>query len=279
MANPVCALNCAALLLPVKFSNCAPEVNLSEIKMIYIGKANTPAFTDVTDQTEWLTRLSETGGTDSALRPLTVIGDKPAPTSTPRPISNGRVYTPSKTHTLNLTIDETGQLNYEFLRGTECGGQYKIWYETSGGYMYGGNEGILVSLNLDDILARGVDEIEVFNGVATWNNRFSPERTVSPFSTGPAPITYDTILTFAAAVTDTDQGVTGEIAAINANAKFEFKAISPRPGTPASMTINIAGSEYMTVDFTTDYLGQPFRVTNNTAQVFTGTFTNGTVNL
>ena len=46
--------------------------------------------------------------------------------------------------------------------------------------MYGGNEGIKVSIVMDDVLNRGVDEIETLNGVATWRNKFSPERVKSP---------------------------------------------------------------------------------------------------
>ena len=62
----------------------------------------------------------------------------------------------------------------------ECGGKYRIWYETHGGYLYGGNEGVKCSIIMDDVLNRGLDEIETLNGVATWRAKFSPERTKSP---------------------------------------------------------------------------------------------------
>ena len=81
---------------------------------------------------------------------------------------------------MNFTIDDVSEENYEFMRSTECGGKYRLWYETKGGYMYGGNDGIKVSIVMDDVLNRGVDEIETLNGVVTWRNKFSPERVKSP---------------------------------------------------------------------------------------------------
>jgi hypothetical protein len=279
MASVTCETGCDQLLQPVSFSECAPEVNLAEIIRVYVAKATADDFTDVTNITEWTSRLSDTANTDDSIRRLTVSADKPLPTANTIEISNNRSFTPDRTFVLNVTVDETNQLNYAFMQALQCGGTYKIWYETRGGYMYGGNTGIKVSVpGAGDEQLRGVSEIERFQYIFQWVARQSPDRTISPFSSGPAPIVYNTTLTFASAVSDTDQGVTGEVAATNPNAKLEFVSINPRIGTPASMSIKISGSEFMTVDFTTDYLGTPFKVTNNTSQVFTGTFQTGTVN-
>lgn len=180
MANPLCPTDCTTALGEVLFSDCAPNINSSEIKRVFLAKGNASPFSDWTTATEWTTRLAESGTDANAIRPLTVIGDKPAPANVTKDISNGRKHVVGKDHTLNFTVDDVSDENYEFMRATECGGKYRLWYETKGGYLYGGNEGIKCTVVMDDILNRGVDEIETLGGVATWRNKFSPERAKSP---------------------------------------------------------------------------------------------------
>lgn len=181
MALITCPTNCESALPPVNFSACAPTILESEIVRVFIARPNAAAFTNWEQATEWTERISQTDVADQdAIRVLTVIGDKPAPTSTPRDISNGRTITPFKEHTVNVTIDDVTDENYEFMRQLECGGQVKAWYETAGGKLYGGNEGITKArLSLDDILPSG-EEIETLQGTLTWRNKFHPERTDSP---------------------------------------------------------------------------------------------------
>lgn len=177
MANPICPTDCSALLAAVKFSDCAPAINASEIKRIFIAKADAEPFEDVAAASEWTTRLTPATGD---IKELIVIGDKPAPASVVKDISNARKHVVGKDHTVNFTIDDVTPENYEFMRSTECGGKYKIWYETHGGFLYGGDEGIVANIVMDDVLNRGIDEIETINGVATWRDKFSPERVASP---------------------------------------------------------------------------------------------------
>lgn len=180
MSNPLCPNDCDQALGTVLFDECAPNINPSEIQRVFISKANAAPFNNWAQAQEWTDRIAASGATANAIRELTVIGDKPAAASVTKDISNGRKYVVGKDHTLNFTIDDVSDENYEFMRSTECGGKYRLWYETKGGYMYGGNEGIKVSIVMDDVLNRGVDEIETLNGVATWRNKFSPERVKSP---------------------------------------------------------------------------------------------------
>ena len=180
MAIITCPSGCTTALPAVKFDKCAPKVNLSEIERIYVAKPTAAAFADWKLATEWTTRISETDSTgDDAIRPLIVIGDKPAPANVIKEISNGRKLPVRKDHTLNVTIDDVSDENYDFMRTLECGGQVKIWYETAGGYLYGGNEGIDATMVLDDVLNRGRDEIETLTGTITWSAKFHPERTLS----------------------------------------------------------------------------------------------------
>ena len=184
MANPICPTDCSAALGTVLFSDCAPVINPSEIQKIFIAKGNATPFTTWTEATEWTTRLAAAGSTADAIRELIVIGDKPAPAGVVKEISGNRRFVVGKDHTVNFTVDDVSAENYEFMRTTECGGKYRLWYETKGGYLYGGNEGILATITMDDVLNRGADEIETLNGVATWRAKFHPERALSPIFAG-----------------------------------------------------------------------------------------------
>ena len=180
MATVVCPNNCETELPEVRFSKCSPTIVLSEIVRIFLGKQSTEPFTDWKSATEWTTRLSENGTTANAIRPLTVIADKPAGSPVVKEISNGRKYNLRKDFTINIEIDDVSKENYEFMRVTQCGGEYKLWFETAGGRLYGGNEGIDASLVLDNVLGRGKDEIEKITGTASWSDKFSPEMALSP---------------------------------------------------------------------------------------------------
>jgi hypothetical protein len=279
MPNPTCPNNCDFTLPAVNFDDCAPVVAYSEIRRIFIGKKAAAAFTNWLAAGEWTTRISETSTSgNDYIRPLTVIGDKPAATSVVKQISNNRRKVIGKDHVINFLIDDVSAENYEFMRALECGGEFRFWYETSGGYIYGGNEGFVAQVDMNDVLNRGVDEIETIQGIITWRTKFSPERGVSPiFDAGLIPTTFDTTLEFSAATTDSAAGVSGTVAAIDADQLFEFNAITPQVGTPQSMSIEVATVEEITIDFTTDYTGQYFKYTDKAGVEHTGTFTNGTV--
>jgi hypothetical protein len=261
MPTPTCAENCDFTLPVVQFDDCAPEVVYSEIRRIFLAKKAAAPFSNWLNATEWLARMSQTSTTgNDYIRPLTVIGDKPAAADVVKEISNGRRVVIGKDHTINFSIDDVSQANYDFMRGLECGGEFRLWYETEGGFIYGGNEGIVVRLTI------------------TWRSKFSPERGISPIYSGATvPTTFDTNLDFGAATTDSAAGVTGTVASTDADQQFEFNAISPAIGTPQSMSIEVATVEEITIDFTTDYTGQYFRYTDKAGVQHTGQFANGTV--
>ena len=180
MPTVSCPNSCETALPEVKFSKCSPNIVLSEIVRIFVGKQTTQPFNNWKDASEWTQRLSETANTANAIRPLTVIADKPAGSPVVKEISNGRKYSLRKDFTVNIEIDDVSPENYEFMRVTQCGGEYKMWFETAGGRIYGGNEGIDASLVLDNVLGRGKDEIEKITGTASWSDKFSPEMALSP---------------------------------------------------------------------------------------------------
>ena len=180
MPTVSCPNSCETALPEVKFSKCSPNIVLSEIVRIFVGKQGTQPFNNWKDASEWTQRLSETENTANAIRPLTVIADKPAGSPVVKEISNGRKYNLRKDFTVNIEIDDVSEENYEFMRVTQCGGEYKMWFETAGGRIYGGNKGIDASVVLDNVLGRGKDEIEKITGTASWSDQFSPEMALSP---------------------------------------------------------------------------------------------------
>lgn len=186
MANVFqCPSGCADVVLEAtNFSECAPAVNSSEIEKIFIAPGNAPDFEDEASPTEWLARVSQTAKEENTIRVLTVIADKPASQSTPIELSNGRTKIVKKTNTVNFTIDDTSTENYNFARTLECGGNFKIWYQTQGGFLYGGKKGIKIkSVTIDPINERGRDSIETITGTLSWESKTSfVERVKSPIA-------------------------------------------------------------------------------------------------
>jgi hypothetical protein len=176
---PTCPTDCTGLLPEVSFSDCAPEYAFGQIKKIYIAKSDAANFTNVEDAAEWAARLSLAGVDPDAIRPLTVVGSKPAPEYTTLELSNNRKVVSIKTHTVDFKIDEVNEENYEFLRAMECGQQVKAWYATDD-YIYGGTDGISASIYMDDIIPEGIKELETFTGKLQWDYRFHPERNDNP---------------------------------------------------------------------------------------------------
>lgn len=283
MATPTCSTTCEGDLPAVLFDNCNPIVEFSEIRRVFIAKRNAASFLNWTEAAEWIARINRnTTSGDDYIREFRVIGDKPVPAGVSKQISNGRTMTIGKDHTLNFLIDDISDENYEFMRGTECGGQYKIWYETEGGRMYGGNDGIIYDLKMDSQLNRGRDEIGAIIAVATRRGKFTEERTISPIYDGQSaspivPLVFDTTQTFASGTTDTDAGVASTVPATDADLKFEFNAISPRVGTDITTVVKIGGVTAITAVTKSDYLGTYFKFTSTAAVVYVGNFVNGTI--
>lgn len=197
----VCAEDCTdtEILPVVSFDDCNPEINKSEIIAIYAAGPDAIAFADFSDPEEWADRLSQTGtpptgstvAAKDLIRRLTVIADEPAPTDVTRAISNNRTQILDRTRVINVTIDEVNDANYDFARSTECGGglKGKFWYETAGGYLYGGSNGLKAgpggqapTLRLSPVKERGTDSVETLAGTISWSNLKSAARVKSPFA-------------------------------------------------------------------------------------------------
>lgn len=178
---PDCPTGCDTGLPAVDFDICAPELHYGEIEKIYIAAADADDFTNVEDLAEWTTRLSDSAVvTGNEIRALTVIGELPEPEQTEHTISGDRTAVGFKQFTVNFEVDETNDINYNWLLTLECNVKFKFWFETADGLLYGGNEGLLATIRVNQVIPRERTELAKFIGTAKWKSQFSPLRCLSP---------------------------------------------------------------------------------------------------
>lgn len=177
---PPCPTGCSGSVADVLFDECTPETHWGEVSKLYLTDLDFPGFTDVSDLAEWTANLGDSG--DDKIRTFIVIGEQPEPEQTEVPISGDRTVVGYKKFILNLEIDETNDTNYNFLMMSECGGKYLAWYETSDGMLYGGNDGIEVSLKMNQIIPRERTAIVKIMVKVSWSSLQHPFRCISPMA-------------------------------------------------------------------------------------------------
>lgn len=146
-----------------------------------IASVDADDLTDVESLAEWTARIAQTGGNYASIREMTISGDMPVAEAGEIEISNKRKIYPPKKFTINFTVDETSDLNYEFMRTTGCNHRFKVWTVTDD-HIYGGATGITVDIKMDQQIDRGNQSVQVFTGVITWESKFAPERNDSPWA-------------------------------------------------------------------------------------------------
>ncbi|WP_294892023.1 hypothetical protein, partial [Sulfuricurvum sp. MLSB] len=86
-------------------------------------------------------RVSNTSAAATAIRSLTVIGEKAEPETNMIKMSNNREIVTSKKHQIVFDIDELSQENMDAMRQAECGNSFLIMFE-AGDRLYGGSDNI-----------------------------------------------------------------------------------------------------------------------------------------
>jgi len=179
---PTCQDGCQVNLPVWSFNDCSPDVNFGQIDRIYIAASGANDFVDWTSLAEWTSRLDNTTDDLQKVRFLNVIGTKPAAEGDPIEISRKRKITADKAHTITFRVDETDETNYDALRQLECDGNVELWYQ-AGKYLYGDNSGINAYVQLNDEIPENNEELNIFQGVATWDEQFHPDRITNPLPT------------------------------------------------------------------------------------------------
>jgi len=184
---PDCPTDCTGVLESVLFSECAPEVHFGEIAKLYLWiDSTTPPFDSQAEYDSaaiWAgaiyTYVEGVSPTIGEILEFTVIGEWPEPEQTETPISGDRVVVGYKKFTLNLEIDETNEVNYNFLLASECNGKYKCNFETADGLIYGGYLGLDVSVKMNQVVPRSRQEVAKFMVKISWTSKNHPFRQIS----------------------------------------------------------------------------------------------------
>jgi hypothetical protein len=177
---PICPTDCTGALGEVSFNECAPEVHFGEIEKIYLWTdSTTPPFATQAaydSLAEWSAHLDNSGAAVDDIRYLTVIGEMPEPEQTETPISGDRTVVGYKKFTVNFEIDETNNINYAFILDSECNGKFKANFETADNMIYGGYQGLDVSIKLNQVIPKTRQEVVKIIGKMTWSSKNHPFR-------------------------------------------------------------------------------------------------------
>lgn len=177
---PVCPTTCEGPLGEYSFSECAPEVHFGEITKIYLWtESATPPFASQAEYdsiAHWNTHLDNSGSDVTDIRYLTVIGEMPEPEQTETPISGDRTVVGYKKFTIPFEIDETNDVNYAAIFDAECNGKYKANFETADGIVYGGYQGIDVSVRMNQVIPKSRQETVKIMGKMSWSSKNHPFR-------------------------------------------------------------------------------------------------------
>lgn len=151
----------------VKADLCDPGIHYGEISMLMFTRLG-DGLTDWTDDTEWATRINNTATGSTALpssptvakiRQLFGIGSlaKPARSEIKLPRGTKAYTTPKYTFTFNVT--DTDDENMAFVSALPVGGQvFSGWFGTEE-RLFGGNDGIEMTLIADPNIPDNTDDI------------------------------------------------------------------------------------------------------------------------
>jgi len=179
--NPVCPVGCSGLLPSIDFDACSPDVFFGEIRKIYLMAYSGANLLNWESLAVWTARISADGVDVDDIREFTVSADLPVGESDEIIISDNRIIASPKTFTLNVDIDDVSDLNYEWMRSSECGNLVKLWFATED-LLFGGNTGIAVNAMFSYMIERGYKTVHKISGTFKWDSQFSPERTTNPMA-------------------------------------------------------------------------------------------------
>ncbi len=176
---PVCPTGCETHLPDLDFNFCSPNIVYGEVTHVFLAAGDAQCFSDWNVLQEWLDRIDNTADGIDYIRYMHVKADLPGGEKETIEISLGRKVKSPVTYTLNIEVDDMSALNYEFMRLSQCNVGFKMWF-AAGGYLFGGNCGIDVMLNLDYTIERGMKSIHKIQGTAIWEASCAPDRIVNP---------------------------------------------------------------------------------------------------
>jgi len=95
-----------------------------------------------------------------------------------------KTRTSFRTYALTFNVKNLSDDQYAFLRQLQCGStDFKLWYDTVGGHIFGGANGIDISgIDCDFIMGEGRDDKAYATITINWEADGDPDRGNSPFA-------------------------------------------------------------------------------------------------
>lgn len=127
----------------------------------------------------WSAVIAQTGA--GKIRVLSGVGALPKPTSVKQEV-NGESYEISKDFKLSFAHNNISIANYEMMRLVQQA-TFFMWFQTEGGYIYGGLTGIRCKVEESDYeLTNAKDSIGAINFSLEWRRANYPNRDLSPIA-------------------------------------------------------------------------------------------------
>lgn len=167
-----CPTDCAVLNFPaidVDQDCTAFDITESEVcGILIVQDGNAP--TDWTSAADWEMVINNSGTTSADGKYLVGRGGVPVPEKVTVELPKKVDRTITRTYTLNMNVLNMSDLHYEFLRAAQCGDtSISVWFETVGGFLYGGPTGISPTLVDADLpLNEGRDSYEQGTLIISW---------------------------------------------------------------------------------------------------------------
>ena len=164
---------CTTTLPAFRADICTDGVHFGPIDALMFTRYG-DVLTDVSDDTEWDTRLDNTTtlpapGTDAPIRYLYGVGTIPLPERTELTISLGRKKKSKPIHTMTFQVDDTGTVNAAALATLQdSGGVYAVWF-IADGELYGPADGIKATISWDGrLIPDSTTAIQTIQISVTW---------------------------------------------------------------------------------------------------------------
>jgi len=183
-----CPTDCGTLNFPaidVDQDCTAFEITESEVcGVLIVQDGNYP--TDWTSVAAWELVINNPGTTAADGKYLVGRGGVPVADKTTVELPKNIDRTITRKYALNLNILNMSDQNYEFLRAAQCGDtSIRVWFETVGGFLYGGPTGISPSIVDADLpLNEGRDSYEQGTLLVGWEADGDTARSGSTIWTG-----------------------------------------------------------------------------------------------
>jgi len=166
------------------FDFCAPNVVFGEIEQVIVSPLETetgnPYPNDWTSEADWDDLLTAPTGTDPVAYLIPVRGTLDEPDRPEIEASMYRKFYPPKRFNLPANVDDLSDVVYDACRDM-VNNSVRLWY-ISGGYIFGGPQGIVVDVDSWPVIEEGEDSMHRYHLHFSWRARRAPQRALSPFS-------------------------------------------------------------------------------------------------